>query len=68
MMAELRPMMDDDSERCCNASPDSALCITIFILPSRLDFWQTYGNRGLNPGEALLPTAFFPRSDLQWHY
>jgi hypothetical protein len=27
-------------------------------------FDKTYGNRGLNPREALLPTSFSPRSDV----
>ena len=59
MMAELLPMMDDDSEQCCNASPDSTVCVTTFILPSWADFWHTHRNRGLDPGEGASPDSFF---------
>jgi hypothetical protein len=44
----------------CNASPDSAISITILSCQTAEIFGKTSRNQGLNPGEAASPDSLFP--------
>ena len=51
----------------CNTPPDSAICITVFSCQAGCFFGKTYRTEVWIRERALLPTASFPRSDLQSH-